>query len=119
MNTCRLLLLLLPCLSTAALAQSATMTVPGMGQVMAGDGAKQTLKCGGDAVTVSGNGNRLTLSGSCTQVIVKGNGNQILAATVGQFVVNGNGNALTWQKAMKGSVPLQRVTGNGNKISRR
>ena len=104
---------------SAALSQSATMTIPGMGQVMAGDGAKQTLKCAGAAVTVSGDGNRLTLTGSCTQAVVNGDRNVVVAATVGQFVVNGNGNTLSWQKAMKGSTPMQRVTGSGNKISRR
>ena len=107
-------------LSTApALAQTATMTVPGMGQVVAGDGAKQTLKCGGDAVTVSGSRNRITLSGSCTQVVVNGDNNVIVAATVGQIVVNGRANTVSWKKAMKGTRPMQRVTGSGNKLLKR
>ena len=100
-------------------AQSATMIVPGMGQVVAGDGARQTLKCGGDAVTVSGSGNRVTLTGSCTQIVVNGDRNVIVAATVGQIVVNGKANTVSWQKAMKGSKPMQRVTGNGNKVTKR
>ena len=107
-------------LSTApALAQTATMTVPGMGQVVAGDGASQTLKCGGDAVTVSGSRNRVTLSGSCTQVVVNGDNNVIVAATVGQIVVNGRANTVSWKKAMKGTRPMQRVTGSGNKLLKR
>lgn len=100
-------------------AQSATMTVPGMGQVVAGDGAQQTLKCVGDAVTVSGSGNRVTLTGTCTQIVVNGDKNMIVAATVGQIVVNGKANTVSWLKAMKGSKPMQRVTGNGNKVVKR
>ncbi len=119
MNPRRLLSILLLSLSTAAFSQSATMTVPGMGQVMAGDGGKQTLKCAGQAVTVSGSGNRVTLTGSCTQIVVNGDRNVIAAATVGQVVINGKANTVSWQKAIKGSVPMQRVTGSGNKISRR
>ncbi len=100
-------------------AQSATMIVPGMGQVIAGDGAKQALKCGNDAVTISGSGNRVTLTGSCTQIVVNGDRNVIVAATVGQIVVNGKTNTVSWQKAMKGTRPMQRVTGSGNKVVKR
>jgi Protein of unknown function (DUF3060) len=91
-------------------AQSATMIVPGMGQVIAGDGAKQALKCGNDAVTISGSG---------TQIVVNGDRNVIVAATVGQIVVNGRANTVSWQKAMKGTRPMQRVTGSGNKVVKR
>ena len=70
-------------------------------------------------MTISGNGNRVTLAGSCTQVVINGNKNVIVAATVGEIVANGNGNMVSWQKAIKGSRPLLRLTGNGNKVSRR
>ncbi|MGY2895195.1 DUF3060 domain-containing protein [Deinococcus sp. UYEF24] len=102
-----------------ASAQSATMTIPGMGRVLAGDGSKQSLTCKGDAMTISGNGNRVTLIGNCTQVVINGNKNVVLAATVGEIVANGNGNTVSWQKAIKGGKPLLRLTGNGNKVSKR
>lgn len=120
MNSRRLLLsILLFSLSTPALSQSATMIVPGMGRVLAGNDSRQSLTCKGDAMTISGNGNRVTLAGSCTQVVINGNKNVIVAATVGEIVANGNGNMVSWQKAIKGSRPLLRLTGNGNKVSRR
>ena len=53
MNSRRLLSLLLLTLGTTALSQSATMVIPGMGRMLAGDGSRQSLTCKGDAVTVS------------------------------------------------------------------
>lgn len=100
-------------------AQTATMTVPGLGRVVAGNGSRQALKCSGDALTISGNSNQITLTGSCTQVVVNGNKNIVAAATVGEIVVNGNSNTVSWQKALKGLKPLIRAPGNGNKISKR
>ena len=97
-------------------AQSATMTIPGMGQMLAGDNAARTMKCSGDAVTVGGNSNKLTLTGNCTQVVVSGNKNVVTVVAVGQIVVNGKQNTVTWSKSLKGAKPLTRITGTGNKI---
>lgn len=110
------------CVFTACLllphvaAQSATMTIPGMGQMLAGDNASRALKCNGDAVTVSGDSNRLTLTGNCTQVVVNGNKNVVSVVAVGQIVVNGKQNTVTWSKSLKGAKPMLRVTGTANKI---
>ena len=102
-----------------AFAQTATMTVPGLGRVVAGNGSRQTLKCSGDALTVSGNSNQLTLTGSCTQLVVNGNRNVVAAATVGEIVVNGNSNKVSWTKALKGLRPIIHAPGNGNTVSKR
>ncbi|UQN09941.1 DUF3060 domain-containing protein [Deinococcus sp. QL22] len=102
--------------STHAAAQSATMTVPGMGQMLAGDNSVRALKCNGNAMTVGGNSNKVTLTGNCTQVVVNGNKNGITVVAVGQIVVNGKQNTVTWSKSLKGAKPLTRITGTGNKI---
>ncbi|WP_424951306.1 DUF3060 domain-containing protein [Deinococcus sp.] len=114
----RLLALLLG-LTSAALAQSATMTVPGLGRVIAGNGSVQSLRCSGDALTVSGNSNRLTLTGTCTRLTVNGNRNVISAATVGEIVVDGNSNTVSWHTAIKGLKPLVNAPGSGNKITKK
>ena len=97
-------------------AQSATMTVPGMGQMLAGDNAARAMKCNGDAVTVGGNSNKLTLTGNCTQVVVNGNKNVVTVLAVGQIVINGKQNTVTWSKSPRGAKPLTRIKGTGNKI---
>lgn len=73
-----------------ACAQSATITVPGLGQVMAGSDLRQTMACKGGAVTVSGSGNRVT------------------AATVGRIVPVNRGSRLP-----------SSVTGSGNLVTKR
>ena len=103
--------------ASPALAQGATMTVPGLGQVMAGNDFKQTMACKGGAVTVSGSNNKVALTGSCTQISVNGSNNQVMAATVGRIVLVGSGNRVTWAKALKGSKPLTSVTGSDNKVT--
>lgn len=100
----------------SAAAQSATMTIPGMGQMLAGDHAARAMKCGNDAFTISGNSNKVTLTGNCTQVVVNGNKNVVTVVNVGQIVLNGKQNTVTWSKSLKGAKPLTRVTGTGNKI---
>ncbi|THF71731.1 DUF3060 domain-containing protein [Deinococcus sp. Arct2-2] len=97
-------------------AQSATMTIPGMGQMLAGDNSARALKCNGDAVTVSGSGNKLTLTGNCTQVVVNGSKNVVTVVAVGQIVINGRQNTVTWSKSLKGVKPMTRITGTANKI---
>ena len=105
--------------ASPALAQSATMTVPGLGQVIAGSNFKQTMACKGGAVTVNGNDNKVTLTGTCTQISVNGSDNQVTAATVGRIVLVGSSNKVTWAKALKGSRPLTSVTGSDNKVMKR
>ncbi|MFB9994645.1 DUF3060 domain-containing protein [Deinococcus oregonensis] len=97
-------------------AQSATMTIPGLGQMLAGDNSARALKCSGDAVTVSGNSNKLTLTGNCSQVVVNGNKNVVTVVAVGQIVLNGKQNTVTWIRSLKGAKPMTRITGTGNKI---
>lgn len=114
-----LTIVLLALLSAPAAAQGATMTVPGLGQMVTGNDMKQGLACRGGAVTVTGNGNKVTLTGSCTQITVSGSDNQVTAATVGKIVLAGSDNKVTWQKALRGSRPVVSVTGSDNKVSRR
>ena len=95
-------------------AQSATMTVPGLGQVLAGNASRQTLDCQGGAMTVNGNDNRVTLKGRCLRVSVNGNGNTVTAGTVGQIIVHGRGNAVRWHRAISGRRPAATLTGSGN-----
>jgi Protein of unknown function (DUF3060) len=104
---------------SCAQAQGATMTVPGIGQVLTGTDMKQTMACRGGAVSISGSSNKVTLTGSCTQITVNGSDNQVTAATVGKIVLVGSDNKLTWHKAMKGSKPAVSATGSGNKVSKR
>ena len=105
--------------ASPALAQSATMTVPGLGQLISGSNARQTMTCKGGAVTVNGSSNTVSLTGSCTQISVNGSDNRVMAATVGRIVLVGSGNTLTWQKALKASRPVVSVTGSGNKVTKR
>lgn len=105
-----------PLLLAHVTAQSATMTVPGMGQMLAGDNSVRALKCSGDAMTVGGNSNRVTLTGNCTQVVVNGNKNVVTVVAVGQIVINGKQNTVTWSRSLKGAKPITRITGTGNKI---
>lgn len=112
------------CLGTQARAQSvdlssAALNVPGMGPVVASDGGKQTLDCKGGSVSVGGNGNRLTLTGKCTQVIVAGNKNTVSVATVGEIVMSGNGNTVTWHQALKGTKPRLVLAGKANTVSKK
>ncbi|ULH14664.1 DUF3060 domain-containing protein [Deinococcus sp. KNUC1210] len=100
-------------------AQVVTMTLPGMGQMMNGTDGQRTLTCTNDAVTLSGNNNQLTLKGSCTQVVVNGNKNVVKVGTVGQIVVHGNQNTVLWSKSLKGTVPMIKQSGTGNKVSRK
>ncbi len=86
-------------------AQSATMTVPGLGQVLAGNASRQTLDCQGGAMTVNGNDNRVTLKGRCLRVSVNGNGNTVTAGTVGQIIIHGRGNAVRWHRAISARGP--------------
>ncbi len=105
--------------SSPAAAQGATMTVPGLGQMMAGSDLRQTMACQGGAVTVSGSNNTVTLTGSCTQISVNGSDNRVTAATVGRIVLVGSDNRVTWQKALKGSKPVMSTTGSGNRVGKR
>lgn len=102
-----------------ALAQGATMTVPGLGQVLAGNDLRETMACKGGAVSVSGSNNTLTLTGSCTQISVNGSDNRVTAATVGRIVLVGSGNRVTWAKAIRGNKPPSTVTGSDNRVTRR
>ncbi|GAA3999237.1 hypothetical protein GCM10022631_07590 [Deinococcus rubellus] len=98
---------------------SVILNVPGMGSVVAGDNGKQTLDCKGGSVSVSGNGNRLTLTGKCTQVIVAGNKNTVRVAMVGEIVMSGDSNTVTWQKALKGTRPRLVLAGKANTVSKK
>ncbi len=102
--------------STYAAAQGATMTIPGMGQMLAGDNSVHALKCSGNAMTVGGHSNRVTMTGNCTQIVVNGNKNVITVVAVGQIVINGKQNTVIWSRSLKGAKPLTRITGTGNKI---
>ena len=80
-----------------ALAQSVdmgTLSIAGMGKIVAGDQTKQTLACKNDSVSVAGNGNTITLTGNCTQIIVAGNKNKISVAVVGEIVLSGKANTV-------------------------
>ena len=95
------------------------MTVPGLGQLVAGNDLRETMACKGGAVTVSGSNNTVTLTGSCTQISVNGSDNRVTAATVGRIVLVGSGNKVTWAKALRGSRPPTSVTGSDNKVTKR
>ena len=95
------------------------MTVPGLGQLLAGNDLRETMACKGGAVTVNGNDNKVTLTGICTQISVNGSDNQVTAATVGRIVLVGSGNKVTWAKALRGSKPLTSVTGSDNRVTKR
>ncbi|GGR02266.1 DUF3060 domain-containing protein [Deinococcus ruber] len=99
-------------------AQVVTMTLPGMGQMMSGTDGQRTLTCNNDAVTLSGSNNQLTLKGSCTQVVVNGNKNVVKVATVGQIVVHGNQNTVSWSRSLKGTAPVVKQSGSGNKVGK-
>ncbi|WP_425145599.1 DUF3060 domain-containing protein [Deinococcus sp.] len=100
-------------------AQGVSMTVPGLGQMVQGDGVVRSMKCSGDAATITGNSNKLTLTGNCTKLSVQGNKNVVSVAVVGQIVATGNGNSVTWGKALRGSKPSITQIGNGNKITKK
>lgn len=99
-----------------ASAQSASFQLPGIGQVVSGNGARQTFKCDAQTFEVAGNQNTITLTGTCTKVSVKGDKNTVKLETVGQITVEGKNNTVTWRKALKGRVPAIKSTGSGNVI---
>ena len=66
------------------------MTVPGLGQMLAGNDLRETMACKGGALTVSGSGNRVT------------------AATVGRIVPVNRGSRLP-----------SSGTGSGNLVTKR
>lgn len=103
----------------SASAQTASFQLPGGGNALTGNGARQTVKCAGQAFMLTGNQNTITLTGNCSQVSVTGNQNAVRAATVGQIIVTGQNNTVSWQKALKGRIPVIKTKGSGNRVTRR
>jgi Protein of unknown function (DUF3060) len=123
--------------SPSVLAQTATMTMPGVGQILSGDGSTQTMKCKNDALTVNGNQNLVTITGNCKSVtvngdtnkvsfkgkvgelIVNGEHNTVIGATLGKVSTNGSSNVVTWSKSLSGSQPSTTIKGTGNTVKKR
>lgn len=96
-----------------------TLSLAGMGKVVAGDQTKQTLACKNDSISVAGNNNTITLTGNCTQLIVAGNKNKVSVAVVGEIVLSGNNNTVIWLRALKGVKPRLMLTGKANTVSKK
>ncbi|TSA87519.1 DUF3060 domain-containing protein [Deinococcus detaillensis] len=96
-----------------------TLNISGMGRIVAGDQTKQTLACKNDSVSVAGDGNTIILTGNCTQVIIAGSKNKVSMSVVGEIVLSGDGNTVTWHKALKGTKPRMLLTGKANTVSKK
>ena len=79
-------------------------------------GATVTHACDGGAVTIISGDSNVTLTGDCSTVTVTGGGNTVSVDRVGEIVVSGANNDVSWGAALDGTIPAITDTSVGNTI---
>ena len=77
----------------------------------------QTFNAEGQDVTVNGSHNHVTIKGSCHALTVSGDANAVSLEGVSSISVTGEGNEISWSKAVDGERPQITDLGKSNRVT--
>ena len=77
----------------------------------------QTFNADAQDVTVNGSHNHVTIKGTCHALTISGDANAVSLESVSSISLTGEGNEVTWAKALDGERPQVTDLGKSNKIT--